>query len=80
MNAKYLHLGGNENNVIFALYNQQFNATIRFHSLDLYNDFDQTPLSEFYKRGTLLESKYPSTQLSDALRLVYLYKVSFVGC
>ena len=75
MNAEYLRFDGIGNDFLCALYARRFDARIRFHRLDLDADFKDTPLVEMLKKGAFQESTYPSTHLSDALRLVYLYKV-----
>lgn len=48
---------------------------VHFHKFDLDNDLSNTPLEGFHKSEHLNSSKFPSTHLSDALRMVYLYKV-----
>jgi hypothetical protein len=70
--SKYLDTSDNiTRNIIRELKN------VRFHQIEPEKDFVGTPLEDFYLAGGFENSKFPSTHLSDALRMAYIYKVHF---
>ena len=69
-----LLIGGEDNEAMCGLYRGQFQSRISFHSLDIDKEFEDTPLDDFMKRGQFEKSKYPSTHMSDMIRVVFLYK------
>lgn len=74
INNDTLTLNRDENDVLCAVFNGKFPSKIRFHKVDITEDISDTPLTPLFVLSSLKLSQYPSTHLSDILRIAFLYK------